>query len=44
VAFALSAFVLALAVNSAMGPTFDFRFWKDSAQMVSAIAGPLRQR
>src|SRR5271157_2622455 len=35
VAFALSAFVLALAVNSAMGPTFDFRFWKDCAQMVS---------
>src|SRR5271166_296389 len=33
--FVLSAFVLALAVNAAMGGTFDFRFWKDSAQMVS---------
>ena len=34
-AFVLSAFFFALAVNAAMGPTFDFRFWKDSAQMVS---------
>ncbi|HME31735.1 MAG TPA: hypothetical protein VKG65_03175 [Terriglobales bacterium] len=34
-AFVVSAFVLALAVNAAMGRTFDFRFWKDSAQMVS---------
>ncbi len=35
VAFVLSAFLLALAVNGAMGGTFDFRFWRDSAQMVS---------
>ncbi len=33
--FVLSAFVFALAVNAAMGSAFDFRFWKDSAQMVS---------
>ncbi len=35
VAFVLSAFVLALAVNAAIGSAFDFRFWKDSTQMVS---------
>ena len=35
VAFAASAFVLGVAVNAAMGSAFDFRFWKDSAQMVS---------
>ncbi len=35
-AFALSACVLALAVNATMGAAFDFRFWRDSVQMVSA--------
>jgi len=34
-AFVLAAFALALAVNAAMGPAFDFRFWKDGSQMVS---------
>jgi len=34
-AFILSTFVLVLAVNAAMGSASDFRFWKDSAQMVS---------
>jgi hypothetical protein len=33
--FALSALVLALAVNAVMASAFDFKFWKDSAQMVS---------
>ena len=33
--FALSAFVLALAVNAVMASMFDFRFWKDSTQQVS---------
>jgi len=35
-AFAVSGFVFALAVNAAMGRPFDFHFWKDSAQIVSA--------
>ncbi len=35
-ALALAIFVLALAVNAAMGSALEFRFWKDSAQMVSA--------
>jgi hypothetical protein len=34
-AFTLSVCVLALAVNAVMASMFDFRFWKDSAQMVS---------
>jgi hypothetical protein len=34
-AFALSAFILALTVNAAMARPFDFRFWKDSAHMAS---------
>ena len=34
-AYAVSGFVFALAVNAAMGRVFDFRFWKDSAQIVS---------
>ncbi len=33
--FVLSALVLVLTVNAAMGRALDFRFWKDSAQMVS---------
>jgi len=35
VAFVVSAFGFALAVNAAMGPVFDFRFWEDSSQMAS---------
>jgi hypothetical protein len=35
-AFVLSSFVLMLAVNAAMAKPFDFRFWKDTAQMVGA--------
>jgi hypothetical protein len=35
-AFGLSAFVLSLGINAVMGAAFDFRFWRDSAQMVSA--------
>jgi hypothetical protein len=34
-AFALSALVLALAVNAVMASTFDFRYWKDSALQMS---------
>ncbi len=34
-AFALSAFALALAVNAVMVSTFDFRFWREGAQQVS---------
>jgi len=34
-AFALSAFVLALAVNAVMASTFDCRYWKDNALQVS---------
>jgi len=34
-AYAVSGFVFALAVNAAMGRAVDFRFWKDSAQIVS---------
>ena len=34
-AFVVSAFVFVVAVNLVMGSTFDFRFWKDSSQMVS---------
>jgi hypothetical protein len=34
-AYAASSFVFALAVNAAMGRTFDFRFWKDGAHIVS---------
>ncbi len=34
-AFVISALVFALAVNAAMASAFDFKFWKDSAQMVS---------
>ena len=34
-AFVMSAFVFALAVNAAMASAFDFKFWKDSSQMVS---------
>ena len=34
-AYAVSGLVLGLMVNAAMGRTFDFRFWKDSAQIVS---------
>jgi hypothetical protein len=33
--FVLSAFVLVLTVDAAMGSAFDFRFWKDGAQVVS---------
>ncbi len=33
--YAVSGLIFALAVNAAMGRTFDFRFWKDSAQIVS---------
>lgn len=33
--FVMSAFVLTLAVNAVMASAFDFKFWKDSAQMVS---------
>jgi len=35
-AYAVSGFVFVLAVNAVMGTTFDFRFWKDSAQIMSA--------
>jgi hypothetical protein len=34
-AFVVSASVLALAVNAVMSSAFDFKFWRDSAQMVS---------
>jgi len=34
-AFVLSVFILALAVNAVMASAFDFKFWKDSTQMVS---------
>ncbi len=34
-AFVLAVCVFALAVNAAMGAVSDFRFWKDSVQMVS---------
>jgi hypothetical protein len=34
-AYAASGLVFMLAVNAAMGRAFDFRFWKDSAQIVS---------
>ncbi len=34
-AYAVSGFVFALGVNAAMGGAFDFRLWKDSAQIVS---------
>ena len=34
-AFVASFFVLALAVNVVMASAFDFKFWKDGAQMVS---------
>jgi hypothetical protein len=34
-AFALSAFVLALAVNAVMASMFDFRYWKNDALQVS---------
>jgi hypothetical protein len=34
-AYAGSGLVFALAVNLAMGGLFDFRFWKDSAQIVN---------
>ncbi len=34
-AYAASGFVFALVVNAAIGRAFDFRFWKDSAQIVS---------
>src|SRR5271166_3777695 len=34
-AFAVSSFVLMLAVNAAMARPFDVQFWKDTAQMVS---------
>jgi hypothetical protein len=34
-AYAVSGFVFALAVNAAMGRASDFRFWKESAQIVS---------
>jgi hypothetical protein len=34
-AYAVSGLVFALAVHAAMGGTFDFRFWKESAQIVS---------
>ena len=34
-AFVLAACVFALVVNATMGAAFDFRFWKDSVQMVS---------
>ncbi len=34
-AYVVSGCVFALAVNAAMGRAFDFRFWKDSAQMVN---------
>jgi hypothetical protein len=33
--FVFWVFVLALAVNAVMGSALDFRFWKDSAQIVS---------
>jgi hypothetical protein len=35
-AYGGAGLVFALVVNAAMGKTFDFRFWKDSAQIVSA--------
>jgi hypothetical protein len=34
-AFIVSAFVFALAVNAMMASALDFKFWKDSVQMVS---------
>ncbi|MBZ5614062.1 MAG: hypothetical protein LAO23_08655 [Acidobacteriia bacterium] len=34
-AYAVSGLIFALAVNAAMGRTFDFRFWKENAQIVS---------
>jgi len=34
-AFVASSFVLALAINQVMASAFDFKFWKDGAQMVS---------
>ena len=34
-AYVVSGCVFALAVNAAIGRAFDFRFWNDSAQMVS---------
>lgn len=34
-AYAASSLVFALVVNAAMGRTFDFRFWRDSARIVS---------
>ncbi|MFZ0419575.1 MAG: hypothetical protein WAM04_15855 [Candidatus Sulfotelmatobacter sp.] len=35
-AYAVSGLGLALVVNEVMGGAFDFRFWKDSAEIVSA--------
>jgi hypothetical protein len=35
VAYTVSGFVFALAVNAVMGSVFDFRFWRDSAHIVS---------
>ena len=34
-AFAVSAFILAVAANAVLARAFDFRFWKESAHMVS---------
>jgi len=33
-AYTVSGFVFVLAVNAAMGGVFDFRFWRDSAEIV----------
>jgi hypothetical protein len=34
-AFVISVFILAVAVNAVLATAFDFRFWKESAHMVS---------